>query len=374
MYYKEDWPKARQHLEAFWRGEDIDRPLAAVFAPRTERSVVFPELQHGPWTGGLDEVPDSDAEAIERWWRDPEENLKRMLHWFENTYFGGECVPATYVNWGASAAAAFFGSRPRFNRRSVWYEKCIDRWEDWRWDFDEKVNPWWNNIRDIIEHLNLNARGRYFVGMPEFGNAADNLSLMRGMDNLAIDCYDEPEAIEKAIDFMDSWWVRLHEELYQFTAETNDSGGVLPWMSLWAPGRIDQLACDFSSVLSPAMFRALFIPDIEKMGEWTEYGMYHLDGPACIRSHLDALLEVDCIKAIEFTPGAGSPPTLTREYIAQYRKILESGRRLYLLANPDEVEPLCRLLPSKGLFLCTFAESRAQADRMIENMYRWSRK
>jgi hypothetical protein len=374
MEYKEDWLEAKQNIEAFWNGDDIGRPLAAVFAPRTTNSVVFPELQHGPWTGSLDSIPDSDTKAIERWWRDPEENLRRMLHWFENTYFGGECVPATYVNWGASAAAAFFGSRPTFNRRSAWYGRCIDNWDNWNWTFVKETNEWWNNILDIVKHLNSNAKGRYFVGMPEFGNAADNLSLMRGMDNLAMDCYDDPEAIERAINFMDTWWVRLHEELYQLTAHTNDEGGVLPWMSLWAPGRIDQLACDFSSILSPQMFRELFVPDIKKIGSWTEYGMYHLDGPDCIRNHLDTLLEIDCIKAIEFTPGAGFSPTLTEEYIPKYRKILESGKRLYLLANPDEVEPLCRLLSSKGLFLSTFAESREQADQTIENMYRWSRK
>jgi hypothetical protein len=38
---------------------------------------------------------------------------------------------------------------------------------------------------------------------------------------------------------------------------------------------------------------------------------------------------------------------------------------------PNEVEPLCRELHSKGLFLCSFAETRREADRMIENAYKW---
>jgi hypothetical protein len=173
---------------------------------------------------------------------------------------------------------------------------------------------------------------------------------------------------------MDDWWVRLHEKLYVLTERANDGGGVLPWMSLWAPGRIDQLANDFSALLSPGMFREMFVPDIEKMGAWTQYGMYHLDGPACMRHHLDTLLEIPCIKAIEFTPGAGAPPTLTDAYLPRYRRILDSGKRLYLLAKPDEVEPLCRALPSKGLFLCTFASSREAADDLIRHMYEWSRK
>ena len=372
MYYKDDWAKAREHLNQFWAGEDIGRPLAAVFAPRAKGCYVFPELHNGPWTGSNEKS--KTQEEIDKWWMDPEENYKRMLFWFENTYFGGECVPATYVNWGASAAAAFFGSNPTFKKTSVWYEKCIHDWDEWKWEFDEKTNVWWNRILEITKYLTERSDGRYFVGMPEFGNACDNLSLMRGMDDLAMDCYEEPEALEEAIRFMDDWWVKLHEQLYQLTVSTNDNGCVLPWMSLWAPGRIDQLANDFSNILSPQMFKDICLLDIETMGAWTEYGMYHLDGQKCIRNHLDTLLGIDCIKAIEFTPGAGSPPTLTEEYIPKYRKILESGKRLYLLAEPDEVKPLCELLPSKGLFLCTWANSREEADDMLKNMYDWSKK
>jgi hypothetical protein len=320
----------------------------------------------------MEKFDDNDTDAIKKWWCDPEENYKRMRYWFENTYFGGEAVPATYVNWGASEAAAFFGSTPSFHKTSVWYSRCINDWDSWKWEFDEKTNVWWKNVKDIIQYLTDRAGGQYFVGMPEFGNAADNLSLMRGMDALAVDCLDVPEKIVEAIEFMDRWWVKLHEELYNITIHVNDNGSILPWMSLWAPGRIDQLACDFSSVLSPATFKDLILKDTELMGAWTEYGMYHLDGPACMRNHLDTLLSVPCIKAIEFTPGAGSPPTLTASYIPRYKKILESGKRLYLLAEPDEVEELCKQLPIAGLFLCTWADSREDADRMLENAYKWS--
>ncbi|MDR3336790.1 MAG: hypothetical protein LBT16_06260 [Treponema sp.] len=373
MYYKSDWDKAKENLTAFWKGEDIDRPLMAVFAPRTDGSAQFPELQHGPWTGNMKDFSDDDTAAIEKWWTDPEENLKRMKFWFENTYFGGEAIPATYVNWGASAAAAFFGSVPGFRKNSVWYSNIIENWETWKWEFDEEHNKWWKIIWDITVHLSENAKGNFLVGMPEFGNAADNLSLMRGMDNLAMDCFECSGEIGKAIEFMDAHWIRLHEKLYQFLLPVNEGGGVLPWMSLWAPGRIDQLACDFSTIISPDTFKKIFVQDIETMGSWMEYGMYHLDGKTCMRNMLDTLLTIDCIKAIEFTPGAGAPPTLTEEYIPRYKRILESGRRLYLLAAPDEVQPLCEALPSKGLFLCSFAPSRREADIMIENTYRWSK-
>ena len=235
MQFKEDWAKAKQNLTAFWAGENIGRPCMGVLAPSAKDSFQFPELHNGPWTGGgLQELDDKDTEGIKSWWTDPQKNIERMEYWFSNTYFGGEAVPGTYVNWGASAAAAFYGSQPTFNKTSVWYSEVIKDWDTWTWAFDEKTNLWWQSIKKITANLTENAAGRYFVGMPEFGNAADNLSLMRGMDNLAVDCIEEPEKIAEAIDFMEKYWVRLHEELYQMTAGVND-GGVLPWMNLWAP-------------------------------------------------------------------------------------------------------------------------------------------
>ena len=120
MYYKDDWSKAKERLLAFWNNEIVDRCCVAVFAPRRGSKLPpFPELQWGPWPGGLEKYSDDDKGSIRKWWIDPEENYNRMILWFENTYFGGEAVPATYVNWGAMAMAAFYGSEPVFKKETV---------------------------------------------------------------------------------------------------------------------------------------------------------------------------------------------------------------------------------------------------------------
>ena len=59
------------------------------------------------------------------------------------------------------------------------------------------------------------------------------------------------------------------------------------------------------------MLRQFFVPEIRKMGGWCDNGVYHLDGPACMWNHLDVILEQEDVQVIQFTPGAGSPPTAT---------------------------------------------------------------
>jgi len=167
--------------------------------PRTSRLPPFPDLRWEPWLGGLDEIPDSDQEAVARWWTDPEQNYRRLVTWVENTYFGGEAIPATYVDWGASALAACFGSPALFTKTTVWHPAVFADWEAWQWRFDQETSPCWQDVLAIQRYLIDHNQGRYFLGQPELSNAADVLSLMRGMDRLAIDLIGHPEAVERVI-------------------------------------------------------------------------------------------------------------------------------------------------------------------------------
>lgn len=373
MQYKPDWEQARERLLAWWDGKVIDRCCMAVHAPReTSDMPPFPDLQHGPWLGGLEEIPDGDQQAIINWWVDPELNYERAITWFENTYFGGEALPITYVNWGAMALAGMYGSPPSFKKTSVWYPPVIDDWNTWEWDTAPEKSEVWEKILRIVDFFAEHAENRYFVGSPELGNGADVLALLRGTEKLALDLIENPEEVRKAVDVISDTWVALMEQTYQLTTDLNANGDVLAWMGLWAPGRMDQIACDFSSIISPSMFEEFFIPEILKMGNWCDYGVYHLDGPACMRNMLDALLGVHQIDAIQFTPGTGGMATYTEEYVPRYRRILESGKNLYLLVEPHEVQKILAELPPEGLYMRTYVGSEDEAKMMLKKAKKWS--
>lgn len=373
MKYKPDWEQAKARLHAYWNHAVLDRCCIAVHAPQRGSTLPpAPDLQLGPWLLGLDQIADDDHAAIRSWWEDPDQNYNRLIAWFENSYFGGEALPVTYINWGAMSMAAMLGSPVQFHKTSVWYPAMLDDWEAWRWRFDAATNPIWQSILSILDRLVADAPGNYMVGKPELGNGADILSLIRGMDQLAMDLLLNPEHVVRGVDFISDMWVQLMEQAHQIVAPVNDNGDVLAWMGLWAPGRIDQLACDFSSVISPAMFGQFFVPEIVKMGNWCEYGTYHLDGPTCMKNMLEPLLDIPQIKAIEFTPGAGAPPTFSEAYIPRYRRILESGRKLYLLVEPQEVEKILSHLPPEGLFLRTYVDDQEQAEEMLRSVKKWS--
>ena len=373
MHYKSDWPEARKRLEAFWNGDATDRACVGILAPRRKSKIQkFPHLTHGPWLGGLEKFSDNDGEEIMKWWTDPEQNYNRMKRWFENTYFGGEAVPATYINWGASAGCAFWGAEPDFNTKSVWFHKTIEDWDTWKWEFNMETNQYWQIILSIMELFIERNDESYFIGIPEIGNAADNLSLIRSATDLSLDLIMNPAAVREAVDVMSRAWIDTHDVLHNISKKENQGGGVLAWLNLWAPGSHDQIANDYSSMISTETFKDFFFPELKIMGKWLDYSTFHLDGPQCIHNHVDELIKLDFIDCIQFTPGAGSPPTSNAEYIPIFQKIQKAGKRLYLLVNPSEIQFVMENLSARGLFLNTYADSEEEANDLIRNIEKWS--
>ena len=78
------------------------------------------------------------------------------------------------------------------------------------------------------------------------------------------------------------------------------------------------------------------------------------------------------IHTIQWTPGVGSPPTYSPQYMPKYRKILESGRQLYLLAKAKDIEGILSELPTKGLNLRTDVDTEDEANDLLKKVERWS--
>ena len=71
-------------------------------------------------------------------------------------------------------------------------------------------------------------------------------------------------------------------------------------------GKCAKVQCDFCALISPLHFREFVKPSLEKQWSLLDSSLYHLDGPDEIK-HLYALMEIEDLKALQFTPGAGNP-------------------------------------------------------------------
>jgi hypothetical protein len=128
------------------------------------------------------------------------------------------------------------------------------------------------------------------------------------------------------------------------------------------------LQSDISVMLSPSMFREFVQPGLVRCLAFLDRGMYHLDGAEMLQ-HLDALLEIDTLHAIQFQQGNAwnEAASSALPFIPVLRKIQAAGKCAYIACVPEEVEPLMGELSSRRLFIATATQTEAEA-RELEKM------
>lgn len=361
MILKDDWPAARSRFEAFWQRELLDRCCCAVISPRS--GVAIPEPPP---------APRDDDELVARW-LDPVYNLQRIVSRLRATWFGGEAYPATTMCLGASVMAAFYGARVEYRPETVWYHPVIDDLGSANWRVRLEESPLYQETMAATEHYVAECGERYLVGLPELGSATDDLSLLRGMQELVLDMVDYPEATHEAIHALVDTWSVVHSRLFRMAQTCNDGGCCIPWMQTWAPGPHFQMSCDFAAVLSPELFREFIVPELEGYMAVNEFSVYHLDGPDALK-HVETLTELPRLRAIQWTSGDGQPDGGDECWYPYYRRIQEAGKCLVLVGvDPARVEALLSGVSSRGLMFTTHVPSEEAGQSLLKGIAKWTR-
>lgn len=115
-------------------------------------------------------------------------------------------------------------------------------------------------------------------------------------------------------------------------------------------------------MFSPDMFKQFVVPELTVQCEWLDHSIYHLDGTQAM-GHLDALLSIDALDAIEWTPQAGIETGAHPRWYPLYRRILEAGKSVQVMdVHEHEIIPLLNAIGSKGVYLMTHINSLDEAD------------
>ncbi|HUV39441.1 MAG TPA: hypothetical protein VMY39_07485 [Planctomycetota bacterium] len=346
----EDFPSIAARHEAWWRGEVIDRPLW--FAARQ----IDPSRRGGKHLDLLLADPD-------RWF---EESRADLL----NTRQIGDALPSIRVDFGPVILGGLFGGRTEFGSNTTWTHPFID--DDWLvpplvprtsgsegsdsegshapdWTIDE-TGPFWTTLVRLMERVSADARGRYLVRTPDWGGSADVLLNLRGSEALCIDCLERPDVVKRAVDAIYPAWRRAWTTCHRIAL--GNGAGIIHWIGLWSNEPYLIPACDFNYLIGPREFDAIFLADIARQTATAGRGVFHLDGPGATK-HIDALLEIPELRAIQYVTGAGTPAALP--WVDMFRKIQSAGRSLCISCYAEEVMPLLDVLKPEGLSFFPYA-------------------
>jgi len=349
LFYKSDWPEARERHEAFWRNEVLDRVCIAVYAPLKKKRPALP--------------PQEDWET---YWMDPATWLRTAEHYFASTFFGGEALPQRMM---MIPYAAHYGAKPVFVKDTIWCKPYLgDYWSLNDIHFDSE-GLWWQSILHLLAEVCHASKERFLVSFPTFLDPIDTLGFgLRGPEGLCLDVLRRPQDVKQAIDYLTECWKKQYIDCLSLISEVQD--GTIDWLGVWSPKSNYVLSCDFSCMISPALFNKLVKPIVEELSAWLNKPMYHLDGPGAVQ-HLDTLLSISDLGGIQWVPGAGAAPPI--EWMPLLKKIQSAGKRLHIEVDPSNVERAIKSLKPDGLFLSVPCSTEKEADKVLrvaEHYYR----
>ena len=127
-----------------------------------------------------------------------------------------------------------------------------------------------------------------------------------------------------------------------------------------------QVCCDFSALISPAMFRRWVMPALEEEASIVKHAFYHWDGPRAL-VHANDLLASKGLHTFGFVPDPGYKHS---DCLDLLKRIQAAGKAVQFIGTVDEIKMAHKELKPDKVAYWTTVEKPSQ----IESLLEWFRK
>jgi hypothetical protein len=379
-FWKEDWERAKENLIKWWR---LEGPAFSVLSPKDEPWGNFPPPEreqpfnqpNGPralpapdGSVGAIPVPDDPNEM----WLNPELRFRVAEYQLANTFFGGEAFPYFDPHLGPGGVSAFLGAKPLFSETDAWFTPTMsDINEAPPLRFDES-NEWFCRQMDIIRFGVDNAAGRFLVCIPDLIENVDTLASLRGTTEILLDMATEPDAVKRRCFEINKAFFEAYDLIYEAVRD-EDNGSCYTVFDIWGPGRTYKVQVDLGAMFGPDMFENIVLEPLTEQCKRIDYCLYHLDGSQCFQ-HLDHILSIQNLKAVEWTPEPGQPGGGHPKWYDLYKRIKRAGKAVQAIwVKPDEIDPLFNVVGPDGMFLQIRVKTESEARELLDRCEKWYR-
>jgi hypothetical protein len=344
--WKENWAESRQHYLDWWEGKGL---VISMWGHLEKEGAPHARVP-----------PPEPARDWQQRWFGPQWRAADLHYRLSRSSFKADILPVANTHLGPGSLAAILGARLEAGPDTIWIHPRAG-------DSDNLVldenNPWLKLHLDLVKACRRLSQGHYFVGCPDLIEGLDTLAALRGTQPVLLDTIDRPGELLRQLQTVNEIWFEVFERIY---AEINLHGEMaFCYFSLWAPGRMAKLQCDAAGMISPRVFRRFVLPFIREQCQKLDYSMFHLDGVDAIR-HLEALLEIDELNAIQWTPGVGQPQGGDPCWYSLYRRIRAAGKSVMpSLVELHELEPLLDAVGPNGTHVLMCFESERDIDAAL---------
>jgi len=327
---KPEYDQTKRRIDAFWNHEDTDRPYARILYPKA----------------GVKPFTTKHHATREDYWLDLTYRAEEAAHEMENYVYYAEALPVHMPNLGPSILSAWAGCPYIFGGDTAWAEPCVT---DWKKDaaIMDINHPLAKKLEEYNKLLLEKAKGKFIVGLTDFHPGGDHLAALRGSEDLAMDLVDDPDAIKTKLESSYTEYFEIFD--YYVDWLKNEGNPIASWLHLVDNESMYIPSNDFSCMIGAGMFEEFFLPGIIEECRHYNKSIYHLDGPDALK-HLDILLTIPELHAIQWVPGAGQEELY--RWVDVCKKVISAKKSLYLdVFTMDDLDIVMEHLPARGLAL-----------------------
>ncbi len=297
-------------------------------------------------------------------WFDPIWRAEYLDWYVAHSSLMADMLPVANTQLGPGSLAAILGGVFEGGEDTIWIHPDPNYTDDIKFDPN---HPNYLLHKELLKACKRKAQGHYYVGMPDLMEGMDVLAALKGTDKVLLDTVMQPEVLEHQMQQINNIYFQVFDELYDIIREGDEMA--FCYFSSWAPGKMSKLQSDISTMISIDDYRRFVQPFIREQCQKIDYTLYHLDGVGAMH-HLDALLEIKELNAIQWTPGVGEPQGGSSKWYDLYKKILAGGKSIMACwVTLDELKPLLDNIGGDGVHLeMDFHNEREveQALRIVE--------
>ncbi len=365
--FKQNWDEIKDRMELWWAGKNSDQPVMAM---QVAKPNAMPSAATVGWmksSSGENKVesstPEDESANYEPFWTDFDGLMQRYTQLFTQFHFTAETYPRFFANLGVASLAVFLGCKPIFTRDTIWYAHEFATLDDAFVRFDEN-SEWLRWSLDTTRRAKEFAGSRFLAGFPDLTEHLDVLAALMDTQEMMISMMTDAERVHELLRGIQQAWFKVYDMHYDIIRDEDGFSNYGPFQLL-GKGKIAKLQCDMSAMISPAMFEEFAVPYLNEQADWLDKSLYHLDGVNAIR-HLDMVLGIKSLKALQWTPGAGQPDGGDEAWDFIYQKALDAGKNIYALVAPQNLQRFIKKFGAKGVFIVSGAADETMAQQLIQ--------
>ena len=298
-------------------------------------------------------------------WQYVEDAIELLAEYPKYTGHAAEGYSFNLPMLGPGSLSACLSGFMKYYPPTIWLELE----EPWPWErvlalTETSRDPLWDTAIEAVRRHVARLQKLYVIAQPDHGGILDVLASLVGTQELLMKMIEEPEEVLAVIGVLEKLWFKADAEFGTIIYPGNHGCYVrqMRWLSAKP---VLTAVCDLCAMFGPDMFDRFVLPGIMRDCEkFDGRVIYHLDGPGQL-PHVDSLLKIEKLRAIQWVQGAGNPPATDECWHGLYRKIIDAGKGICIdecYERMDALKSLFAKFPSENFYLGFWANQSQAAE------------